>query len=555
MLEEPKKDIRLHRLTLENFKCHRHLELDFRGRSATVYGDNGAGKTSLSDALTWLLFGRDSRGNADTLMDVKPLSADGAVRDHGAITSVEAVLTVEGRPLTLRRTLREVWTGKGGDKRFGGHSCEYFVDGAPARKQVFQERVAQAAPEEAFRLMTGLFRFPGELSWQERRAILFDMAQCPTDQELLGQREEYRELARGSGGKPLEEYRRQLLGRRRELTRRKDELPPRLDECRRLLDGTGHPDFSRAEEQRRVLLERQQALTEALEALARPEQWPRQSRLERLNAQLERLWGEEERSRREEERLNRERQALEEEAPPGSRCPACGQTLPRERLEKALAAYRRNREAGLARTAEALERLREGREQRQALGQQLRAQAADLESGEKPQAREALEGELARCRRELGEVGEILARERACRRALERQEQLREEAGRVLGQLARIGAQLDALDSFYRRKAAYVEGRVNALFRLAAFRLFREKVEGGLEERCDLVYRGVPWLGLNTGARVNLGLDILNALGRFYGFTAPVFIDNAEAVTTLEDTDAQVIRLVVSPGDRQLRLE
>ena len=107
MLEEPKKDIRLHRLTLENFKCHRHLELDFRGRSATVYGDNGAGKTSLSDALTWLLFGRDSRGNADTLMDVKPLSADGAVRDHGAITSVEAVLTVEGSGLTFQMMTKD----------------------------------------------------------------------------------------------------------------------------------------------------------------------------------------------------------------------------------------------------------------------------------------------------------------------------------------------------------------------------------------------------------------------------------------------------------------
>ena len=34
----------------------------------------------------------------------------------------------------------------------------------------------------------------------------------------------------------------------------------------------------------------------------------------------------------------------------------------------------------------------------------------------------------------------------------------------------------------------------------------------------------------------------------------PIFVDNAESVTHLIDTDTQVIRLVVSEADKKLRL-
>ena len=65
---------------------------------------------------------------------------------------------------------------------------------------------------------------------------------------------------------------------------------------------------------------------------------------------------------------------------------------------------------------------------------------------------------------------------------------------------------------------------------------------------------GVPYAsGLNTGARVNAGIDIINALSRHYGIQAPLFIDNAESVTRLERAEAQIIRLVVSEEDEELR--
>jgi len=63
-------------LTLENFKCHEHLEMRFGGRSASIYGANGTGKSSVYDAFTWLLFGKDSKGSAKSEA-LKPIFTSG----------------------------------------------------------------------------------------------------------------------------------------------------------------------------------------------------------------------------------------------------------------------------------------------------------------------------------------------------------------------------------------------------------------------------------------------------------------------------------------------
>ena len=63
-------EIKIKRLSLENFKCHKKLTLVFNGGNASIYGDNATGKTSIYDALTWLLFGKDSQGNGENNIEI-----------------------------------------------------------------------------------------------------------------------------------------------------------------------------------------------------------------------------------------------------------------------------------------------------------------------------------------------------------------------------------------------------------------------------------------------------------------------------------------------------
>ncbi len=60
---------------------------------------------------------------------------------------------------------------------------------------------------------------------------------------------------------------------------------------------------------------------------------------------------------------------------------------------------------------------------------------------------------------------------------------------------------------------------------------------------------------MNNGRQINVGIDIINTLSKHYSFTAPIFADNAESVTEIIPTPAQLIRLVVSKPDKKLRIE
>lgn len=48
----------LEKLTLEDFQCHEHLEIDFDERVTTIVGDNDSGKSAVVRALRWVAFAR-----------------------------------------------------------------------------------------------------------------------------------------------------------------------------------------------------------------------------------------------------------------------------------------------------------------------------------------------------------------------------------------------------------------------------------------------------------------------------------------------------------------
>lgn len=111
----------------------------------------------------------------------------------------------------------------------------------------------------------------------------------------------------------------------------------------------------------------------------------------------------------------------------------------------------------------------------------------------------------------------------------------------------KLEEKLFIMEEFIRAKVSLLENKVNDMFKLARFKLFDIQVNGALSECCEVTYQGVPWnAGLNNGAKINVGLDIINTLFEFYGLTMPVFVDNAESVTQLIDSGSQIIKLIVA---------
>lgn len=110
------------------------------------------------------------------------------------------------------------------------------------------------------------------------------------------------------------------------------------------------------------------------------------------------------------------------------------------------------------------------------------------------------------------------------------------------------------IDEFVKAKVDMLEESINSHFEYARFKMFNVLVNGNIEECCETTYKGVPYRSMNNAARMNVGLDIINALTKFYKVTAPVFIDNAEAVTDFIKCNSQTIKLVVDADFKELTM-
>lgn len=639
-------EIKIMRLVLENFKCHRLLKLDFEGRDVTIYGDNATGKTSVYDALTWLLFGKDSAGNGEKNIEIKPLDGSGNVADHQAITSVEAQLLRGSETVTFKRTYREIWGTKRGcaEAVYEGNTSEYFVDGVPCKKYAFDEKIKELVPEDVFRLLTSVEYFPNTLAWQKRRAVLFDMAGTRTDRQIMEGSEAFAPLLEAMGKLSLEDYRKKLTAEKKGFSGVKDETPARISECQKTVDDLQGLDFAAARAEVAALEEQQRAISAQMVALEHNTAADaKRMEIRECKLSLEKLRMENQAFRSQQmagtvdpdalrkqitmervrlgtaktllengqrslqgfdkavEELRSKWISVNEEVFSGGVCPTCGQSLPFDQLRTATEAFEAQKQRRLDEITQSANLQKKAKAEAEARLQEQMAEVADREAhiealeqqyeaavsammepadmpmfaetaatiqgsvrqleGELSQitagtadAKNALSCQLAEVNGKLRFARDQVAKEGVLRYARQRIEDLREDARNAAAALEAIEKMLFLTEEYTRYKARFVEESINSLFSVARFRLFREQANGGLEERCDVVCDGVPYIGLNNGAKINVGIDIINALSRHYGVTVPLFVDNAESVTRLTESGAQVIRLVVSECDKELRM-
>ncbi len=108
---------------------------------------------------------------------------------------------------------------------------------------------------------------------------------------------------------------------------------------------------------------------------------------------------------------------------------------------------------------------------------------------------------------------------------------------------------------FSKKKITALEDKINKRFNLVKFQMFEKQINGGEKDTCVAYYKGVPFLDVNTAGRLKMGLDIINTLCEHYGVYAPIFLDNAEAITVIPETKSQQIRLIVTKGQKTLKVE
>lgn len=134
--------------------------------------------------------------------------------------------------------------------------------------------------------------------------------------------------------------------------------------------------------------------------------------------------------------------------------------------------------------------------------------------------------------------------------------ELEEEAAEKSAVYNELEKGLYLIEQFNKAKCNLLEDKINSKFKYVSFKLFKIQINGGIDECCETIFNGVPYnSGLNNAARINGGLDIINALTEHVQVLAPIFVDNRESVTELIHTESQLVSLIVSEKDKNLRVE
>ena len=285
-------------------------------------------------------------------------------------------------------------------------------------------------------------------------------------------------------------------------------------------------------------------------------------------------------------------------------CPTCGQVLPQEKIDDAIKKFNTNRANSLKRINETGKKLSIENSEIDNINTDLAERIAMLESRQEKSISElqslktrieAMENsvdtssgyvdseEYKNLRRELtglnkdlndiqtGNISKIsslnstvtqldldinsrmekLALIAQAEKFKARIEELKQQHKKLGEEFETLEQQLNLAQLFITSKVHMLTDKINSKFTIARFKLFEQQINGGISECCEAITaNGAPYnSAMSNGERVKISLDICATLARHYGKNLPIFVDNAESVTGMQDIDMQKILLIVSHHD------
>ena len=241
--------MKLIKLELQNFQGIRRFALDVYGENCTIYGTNGVGKTTIANALTWLLFDKPYTGEKG--YTPKTVGEDGRELHHLDHKASATFMKEDGSQVTLTKVFHEVWKKKRGSatEEFSGHVTDAYIDGVPVSTKEYRTTLDTMCPPEKAKVLTDPRYFAKTMRWDDRRKILLEICGDVTDDEVIDSNpalSDLRECLRKPGGVEsytVDEYQRIAASRKAELNRELTIIPARIDETLKSIpDLDGVPD-------------------------------------------------------------------------------------------------------------------------------------------------------------------------------------------------------------------------------------------------------------------------------------------------------------------------
>lgn len=225
--------IKLKSLHLENFKGIKSLDMTF-GDKTKIKGQNAAGKTTVFDAFTWLLFNKNSAG--EEKFNVRPLDADGNRIDNVEI-KVVAVMEVDGKEVELSKVQKQKWVKKRGTDvtELQGNENLYEIDGYPKSEADYKAYISSLVNEDLFKMLTNPQYF-SSMKWKDQRDILMKFVSDISDVELAQSNPELADLIPELEKAPsTDDIQKKFAKALSEWKKKQEEIPVRIDELSKSL--------------------------------------------------------------------------------------------------------------------------------------------------------------------------------------------------------------------------------------------------------------------------------------------------------------------------------
>lgn len=228
LIKNTMKKITLQKLSIKNFKGITAFEFT-PGMNTRIAGKNGTGKTSVFDAFTWLLYGKNSIDQKDFGIKTKEKTGEPI---HQIDHSVEGVFLVDGKETILKRVYREKWSTRRGEAtpEMVGHESVYFINEVPKSLGEFNKEVNELISESISKIITNPSYFNEKLSWNERREILTDMAGDINELAIAESLNLEEIIAMFNEGRNIEDQKRIVSAQRKKIKDEASAIPARIDE-------------------------------------------------------------------------------------------------------------------------------------------------------------------------------------------------------------------------------------------------------------------------------------------------------------------------------------
>lgn len=226
------KIIRVEKMILSNFQGIKALELNMTANDTVIRGDNATGKTTVANAMTWLLFNDSSDGAKN--FSPKTLNEDGEM--HNLEHGVEITFSCnDGSSRKFKKIYKEVYKKKRGsnNKEFTGHTTDYFCDTVPLNLSEFEQSIIEffGLKQDKIKQLMSLNYFAEVMSWQERRRVLLEICGDINDDDVFNEIEQADDLIEFLNNRSVEDGKKIVANQKSLVNKEIKNIPSRIDEA------------------------------------------------------------------------------------------------------------------------------------------------------------------------------------------------------------------------------------------------------------------------------------------------------------------------------------